>query len=142
MDGLCQLTNRTQVEIPAPDYEGAPSLPPVDYNQNAQQPVTKSYIRNNMSDAMKEISKDINFRGKQDRQQRPEFLAKQHQLKSSAAKKQQQKDHEENNELFAKLKSRSQAIDNDERQKEEEAQRPEFMKVKLKSGPNTPIASS
>ena len=46
-----------------------------------------------------------------DRQQRPEFLAKQHQLKSSAAKKQQQKDHEENNELFAKLKSRSQAID-------------------------------
>ena len=46
-----------------------------------------------------------------DRQPRPEFLSKQHQLKTSAMKKQEKKEFEENNELFAKLKSRSQAID-------------------------------
>jgi hypothetical protein len=51
------------------------------------------------------------FLSYRDRQQRPEFLAKQHQLKSSALKKQEHKDNQENNELFAKLKSRSEVID-------------------------------
>lgn len=53
----------------------------------------------------------LNFLIHRDIQKRPEFLAKQHQLKSSALKKQAEKDKEENNELFAKLKSRSQVID-------------------------------
>ena len=61
----------TTVHIPAPDYDEAPFIPPVDYdlnnnnNNNSSQSFNKTYIRNNMSDAMKEISKDINFRAKQ-----------------------------------------------------------------------------
>jgi len=66
------------VYIPAPDYDDTSfPPPPPDYllndNNNAsydqqqlqQRYIGKSHIKANMSDAMKEISKDINFRSKQ-----------------------------------------------------------------------------
>ena len=63
----------SSVQIPTPDYGEAPFIPPADYDLNnnddkdnhTPQSFNKTYIRNNMSDAMKEISKDINFRAKQ-----------------------------------------------------------------------------
>lgn len=46
-----------------------------------------------------------------DSSKRPEFLAKQHQMKTKALKKQEEKEKEESNELLSKLKSRSQQIE-------------------------------
>lgn len=46
-----------------------------------------------------------------DANKRPEFLAKQHQMKTKALKKQEEKEKEESNELLSKLKSRSQQIE-------------------------------
>ena len=61
--------NEKLVQIPTPDYGEAPTdydLNNNDDNDNhTPQSFNKTHIRNNMSDAMKEISKDINFRAKQ-----------------------------------------------------------------------------
>lgn len=149
MDALCELTTKitkrpANYDMPAPDYEGA-----FDYNSNGylspvenisgdKEFLTAAFIRKNMSSQMKDISKDIQMRSKQDTQKRPEFLSKQHQMKSVALRKQEEKKKEESNELFAKLKSRAQQIKQVEEQNQEEENKPEFMKIKLK--PKHPAA--
>ena len=85
-----------------------------------------------MSVQIKEINKQIKIKAKQDVQKRPEFLAKQHQLKSKALQK-EEKETEEQSELLQKLKSKSKQIEEHERQQEIEESKPEFMKVKLRS---------
>ena len=68
----------TTVYIPAPDYDDTSFPPPppdyllndnnntsYDQQQHEKEYIGKSHIKSNMSDAMKEISKDINFRSKQ-----------------------------------------------------------------------------
>ena len=135
MDALCARTARTQsmqadAHLPEPDYDGSSG----EYQRREESVLSGSNIRKNMPVEIKELNKDIKFRAKQDVQKRPEFLAKQHELKSKALQK-EEKEKEEQSELFVKLRSKSKQIEEHEKQQELEESKPEFMKVKLKGNP-------
>jgi len=148
MDALVELTNKIKqrpahVDIPEPDYEAEYNnngyLKRVDSISGDESYFTAANIKRIMPNEMKNINKDIKMKPKQDVLKRPEFLSKQHQLKTNALKKQEAKEQEESNELLSKLKSRTQKMEQSEQNVEEQKALPEFMKVKLKS--KTPVAT-
>ncbi|XP_065667700.1 uncharacterized protein LOC105845183 isoform X2 [Hydra vulgaris] len=104
VDGLCAITSQRLIktaESPGIEYE-------INYYNDAAKTNSKQiYIPREI----KEINKDLKTKTKRDILTRPEFLSKQHELKCSAAKKKEAKDIENSNELFQKLKTRTEKIE-------------------------------
>eukprot|EP00795_Rhopilema_esculentum_P000529 gene529-10212_t len=165
MDGLCELTSRIHqrkpsYDIPEPDYDTGDEVnlssnrnrypatvttmgsnENVDYDSDENHgSLSPQQIRAMMSKEQKELQRDLKImqkRGMDFQAKRPEFKAKHHEI---MAKGQQRKESKEvaESELSTKLKSRSEKIEQAEKAKKIEDDRPEFLKVNLKKGKGNP----